>query len=92
MTADSSPILPGRLGSPDMSLERRSAGRPADDRGDGADRPGRASAEPHRSTADSPIEALLEYVGAAEEGFEALFGVLGTQLPPVDGCDDAASR
>lgn len=84
MTADSSPILPGRLGSPDMALENDPR---ADPRMIAAMAPIGLAAHPAELpvAADSPIEALLEYCGLAEEGFEALFGVLGTQLPPVQG-------
>lgn len=39
--------------------------------------------------AGSPIDALLEYVGAAEAGFEGLFGELATGLPPVQGVTSA---
>jgi acetyl esterase/lipase len=37
--------------------------------------------------AGSSIEELLEFVAAAEEGFEALFAALDTGLPAVDGVD-----
>jgi acetyl esterase len=36
---------------------------------------------------NSPIEAVLEYVSAAEEGFEALFVAVTAELPEVDGVD-----
>jgi acetyl esterase len=35
--------------------------------------------------ADSSLEALLEHCGMVEAGFEALFGALGSELPPVHG-------
>ncbi|MCU1502675.1 MAG: hypothetical protein JWM12_2029, partial [Ilumatobacteraceae bacterium] len=35
--------------------------------------------------AGSSLEALLEYIGAAEEGFEMVFGGLAGELPPVEG-------
>jgi acetyl esterase/lipase len=34
---------------------------------------------------DSPLDALLEYVSAAEEGFEGLFVALAAELPEVGG-------
>jgi len=34
-----------------------------------------------------PIEALLEYVGAAEEGFEGLFAALTAELPAIEGVE-----
>ena len=37
---------------------------------------------------ESPIEALLEYVTAAEEGFAALFDVLVGGLPGIAGVDE----
>ena len=36
---------------------------------------------------DSPIEDLLEYVAAAEEGFEALYGATSAGLPDVAGVE-----
>ena len=35
----------------------------------------------------SPIDDLLEYVALAEEGFEALFGALAAELPPIEGVE-----
>jgi acetyl esterase/lipase len=34
---------------------------------------------------DSPLEALLDYVNVAEAGFEGLFGLLASELAPVQG-------
>jgi acetyl esterase/lipase len=44
-------------------------------------------AAPAPVNADSSIDALLEYVDAAEEGFEALFGAVVAGLPEVDGVE-----
>jgi acetyl esterase/lipase len=41
--------------------------------------------EPPPVDAGSPIEALLEFVGPAEEGFEALFAALISEVPAVEG-------
>lgn len=84
MTADSSPILPGRLGSPDMAL--RDDPR-ADPRMIAAMAPIGLDQHPAPTpvAVDSPLEALLEYCGLAEVGFEGLFGALGAELPPVPG-------
>ncbi|MGD9704529.1 MAG: alpha/beta hydrolase fold domain-containing protein [Acidimicrobiia bacterium] len=84
MTADSPPILPGRLGSPAMTL--RDDPR-ADPRMIAAMEPFGLADPPEAAPVDdgSPIDALLEYVGAAEEGFEALFGALVSGLPDVEG-------
>lgn len=35
----------------------------------------------------SPLDALLEYVAAAEEGYEALFGALVAGLPAIEGVE-----
>jgi acetyl esterase len=83
MSVDVSPILPGRLGRADMQL--RDDPR-ADPRMIAAMEPfglGVELASP--VNAESPIDELLAYVGAAEEGFEALFGALAAEIPPVQG-------
>ena len=84
MSVDGSPVLPGRLGSPGMAL--RDDPR-ADPRMIAAMEPFGLADPPEtpRSTATSPIEALLEYVTAAEEGFEALFDALVGGLPEIAG-------
>ena len=75
MAATGSPVLPGRLGSAAMTL--RDDPR-ADPRMIAAMEPfGLADPpEPAPVYADSSIEQLLDYVSAAEEGFEALFAAL----------------
>jgi acetyl esterase/lipase len=35
----------------------------------------------------SPIDELLQFVGAAEEGYEALFAALNADLAPIDGVE-----
>ena len=82
----SSPVLPGRLGSPDMSL--RDDPR-ADPRMIAAMEPfGSADpAPPAPVDASSSLEDLLEWVSAAEEGFEGLFGALVGGMPDVEGVE-----
>ncbi|HEX4983551.1 MAG TPA: alpha/beta hydrolase [Ilumatobacteraceae bacterium] len=84
MAVDGSPVLPGRLGSPGMTL--RDDPR-ADPRMIAAMEPFGLADPPEEAPVDSesPLEALLEYVAAAEEGFEALFDALFDGLPEVAG-------
>jgi acetyl esterase len=79
-----SPILPGRLGNPDMALKDDPR---ADRRMIEAMVPfGLAEmAPPMPVHASDSLEALLEYCGAAEQGFEGLFPLLMVDLPPVEG-------
>ena len=86
MDATSSPVLPGRLGSPGMTL--RDDPR-ADPRMIAAMEPfGLADrAAPAPVGAESPLDDLQEYVAAAEEGFEALFGAAVGGLPDVAGVE-----
>ncbi len=81
-----SPVLPGRLGDPDLTL--RDDPR-ADPRMIAAMEPfGLADrAAPAPVNAQSPTEALLEYVAAAEEGFEGLFAALMSGLPEIGGVE-----
>ena len=84
MTVDGSPTLPGRLGSPDMVLRDDPRADPRmvavlDPIGLGV------PMEAPPVDADSPIDALLEYIGLSEQGFEALFGALAVDLGPVEG-------
>jgi acetyl esterase len=86
MTTTSQPVpaLPGRLGNPAADLR-------ADPRADprmvaalapfGLDTAGEAPPV----DAGSPREAQLEYIAAAETGFEGLFAALTQDLPPVEG-------
>ena len=74
MAANGSPVLPGRLGSPDMTL--RDDPR-ADPRMLAAMEPfGLGNRPPRRWTA-SPIEEPPGVRGRAEEGFEAMFAAIG---------------
>ena len=84
MATNSSPILPGRLGSPTMVLKDDPR---ADPRMVAAMEPFGLAVppEPAPVDGDSSLEALLEYVGMAEAGFEGLFGALAIDLPPVAG-------
>ena len=82
----SSPVLPGRLGSPDMSLRNDPR---ADPRMIAAMEPfGSADpAPPAPVDASSSLEDLLELVSAAEEGFEGLFGALVAGMPDIEGVE-----
>ncbi len=80
MAEQRSPVLPGRLGSPAMALRD-------DPRADprmisvmapfGLDQ----APPPAPVNADSPLEDLLDFVAAAEEGFEGLFAAVAGELP-----------
>lgn len=82
--------LPGRLGDPDRSL---ATDHRADPRlqalfsGLGL----ATNGEPPPLGTDAGRDAVLEYVAAAEEGFEALFAGLVADLPPVTGVRRASS-
>jgi acetyl esterase len=84
MSAERTPILPGRLGRPDMELKNDPR---ADPRMIAAMEPFGLAARPDPSPVDagSGLDALLEYVDASEAGFEGLFGLLGAGLPPIAG-------
>ena len=80
----STPILPGKLGNPQMALRD-------DPRADprmiaamaplGMDGP----PEPAPVNVNSPIDALLEFGDAAEEGFAMLGGLLSANAPAIEG-------
>ena len=84
MTADRTPILPGRLGAPSMSMQDDPR---ADPRMIAALAPFALGAIPEPSPVDasSPIDVLIEYIGIAEAGFEGLFGAIAMAVPPVSG-------
>jgi acetyl esterase len=84
MPEKDSPLLPGRLGSPGMTLRNDPR---ADPRMIAAMEPFGLADSPEDPPVDSesPIEALLDWVSDAEEGFEALFVALTSELPEVDG-------
>ncbi len=84
MTADTSPELPGRLGSPSMSLGEDPR---ADPRMIAAMAPFGLEATPAPPPVDasSPIEALVEYIDTVEPAYEAMFGAFASALPPVEG-------
>jgi acetyl esterase len=84
MPENRTPLLPGRLGSPDMTLRHDPR---ADPRMITAMEPFALADPPEDPPVDSnsPIEAVLEYVSAAEEGFEALFVAVTAELPEIDG-------
>lgn len=84
MTATNSPVLPGRLGNPDMTLKD-------DPRADprmlaamapiGLD----VAQEPLPFDHTAPLDALYEYCNMSEAGFGELGGILVGGLPPVAG-------
>ena len=84
MTTAASPVLPGRLGTPTMVLNDDPR---ADPRMLAALAPlgigGPAEVLPFDHTA--PLEALMEYCAAAEEGFNGLGGAMCATSPAVTG-------
>lgn len=84
MSTGTTPILPGRLGSPDMLM--RDDPR-ADPRMVGALAPVGLDgpAPPAPVHASSPIDELLDFAAEAEPGFEGLFDLLYSELAPVEG-------
>ena len=80
----STPVLPGRLGMPSMTLGTDPR---ADPRMVAALAPVGLAGEPAESPVDesSSTEELLAYVLEAEAGFEALFGAFNAGLPDVEG-------
>lgn len=81
-----SPRLPGRLGSPDLTL--RDDPR-SDPRMIAAMEPFGLDVAPAPApvSAESPLEDLLEFVAAAEEGFEGLFAAVSAAMEPVTGVE-----
>ena len=84
MTASPSPILPGRLGSPDMVL--RTDPR-ADPRMLAAMSPFELDLPPAPAPVDgsSPLDQLLEFAALAEPGFDMVFSALVADLPAIEG-------
>lgn len=84
MTADSSPILPGRLGTANMLLKDDPR---ADPRMIAAMLPFglEGAPEPGPVHGDSSLDEILEYVALAEPGYEQLFAALAMDLPPIGG-------
>lgn len=90
-TAVTAPQLPGRLGQPDLTL----ADDPrADPRLVAAfEQFGLAGrTEPAPVGSDAPIEAVLDYIAAAEEGFEGLFAVIASGAPAVEGVERSVEK
>jgi len=81
-----SPVLPGRLGSPDMTLRDDPRADPrmiaAMEPFGSADRPA-----PEPVDASSSIEDLLEFIAVAEQGFEGLFTATVAGMPDVEGVE-----
>ena len=76
--------LPGRLGHPEYELRTDPRSDPRMVRAMAAyDMDGLAAPAP--VSPDDPIEARLDFIGAAEEGFEQFFAALMADLPPVPG-------
>ena len=86
MTTHAAPVLPGRLGSPDMQL--RDDPR-ADPRMLAAMAPFGLDGvlPPTPVTSDSPDEEIYEHVAATEEGFGAVFAALFGDLPEIAGVE-----
>ncbi len=84
MDTGNAPILPGRLGSPAMTLQDDPR---ADPRMIAALVPLGLGGHPEPAPVDteSSLEDLLEYCGEAEAGFEGLFPLLAMGVPPVEG-------
>jgi len=84
MAITQTPNLPGRLGDPTRLLNSDSRADPrmvavlASLELDGAP-------PPMPVNADSPNEAVLEYLAVAEAGYAMLFDALFNDLPPVEG-------
>jgi acetyl esterase len=79
----SGPVLPGRLGSADMTLA-------TDPRADPRmlavlNEIGLGDPIPSPVDASSPLEELHAFVSMAEQGYEELFGALASSAPAVDG-------
>jgi len=78
------PMLPGKLGNPDMQIDTDPR---SDPRMVAALAPlGLAGApEPAPVDINSSIDALLEYASLTEEGYDALGGVLTANAPAIEG-------
>jgi acetyl esterase len=80
------PVLPGRLGEPGRALGDDPRADPRLLRA--MEAIGLLAPQPELPVdGSSSVEALLEYVATAEEGFEGLFGMLSGSLPPIEGVD-----
>jgi acetyl esterase len=79
------PILPGRLGSPEMALKDDPRADPRMIAAMNAF--GLAEAAPPMpfTAQEASVEALLEFCSVSEQGFEGLFPLLMVDLPPVEG-------
>jgi len=86
MDVDRGPVLPGRLGTPDMALRDDPRADPRMIAALAALGIG-GPAEPSPVHAGSPLEELLAHCTEAEAGYELLFGVLVAELPPVQGVE-----
>lgn len=84
MAAVSSPMLPGRLGTPAMVLAQDPR---ADPRMLAAMAPFALDQAPAAAGVDgsSSIEQVLDFCAGAEPGFEGLFGALAMELAPLGG-------
>jgi acetyl esterase/lipase len=84
MAVDSSPILPGRLGTPGMALKDDPR---ADPRMIAAMAPFALGEipEPVEIDAHTPLDDLLELIAAAEEGMELMFAAFAAEAPATDG-------
>ena len=84
MAAVSSPMLPGRLGTPAMVLAQDPR---ADPRMLAAMAPFALDQAPAAAGVDgsSSLEQVLDFCAGAEPGFEGLFGALAMELAPLGG-------
>ena len=84
MTTAGSPILPGRLGSPDMCSKDDPRADPRMVAAHGAVRSGRR-ARAGAGRRDSSLEELLEYVAWPSRASRGCSRALAADLPPVEG-------
>jgi acetyl esterase len=79
-----SPILPGRLGTPNMVLQDDPRADPRMIAALAAFGIG-GLADPLPLDSNSPLDTLLEYCAMTEEGFQALLAATAAASPPVTG-------
>ncbi len=86
MTVADSPILPGRLGTPNMVLNEDPRADPRLIAALAAIGIGGPAPE-LPFDADAPLEVLLQYCSMAEEGFGAMGGMMAANSPAITGVD-----
>ena len=82
MASNDAPILPGRLGNPNLQLKDDPR---ADPRMLAAMAPIGMDVQPPPVPVDrnSPLDAVLEFVGQAEEAFGGMFAAIGSSTEPL---------